>query len=221
MVACIEPLQFFISSSLPYAMIWSRFSSRVLLGRREHDHLALRCRPSRPSCGTLPSCAQTARAASARRSRTCAGRCPTGCTWYRGTSRFLRSCLAFGSATAVPAPTGSSAAASCESIVVPSRVHGSSPCVRWCKSLRPIILDGQRPTNSQARRPWTAIDAYIESHRQAFVDDLADLLRIRSVSADSRHAADVRKAADWMVDAIQATGSRHRARSKPPAIRSS
>jgi acetylornithine deacetylase/succinyl-diaminopimelate desuccinylase-like protein len=45
----------------------------------------------------------------------------------------------------------------------------------------------------------TALDQYIDSHRQAFVDDLSDLLRIESVSADSRHAADVRKAADWMV----------------------
>jgi acetylornithine deacetylase/succinyl-diaminopimelate desuccinylase-like protein len=45
----------------------------------------------------------------------------------------------------------------------------------------------------------SAIDAYLESHQQAFVDDLSDLLRIESVSADSRHAADVRAAADWMV----------------------
>ncbi len=44
----------------------------------------------------------------------------------------------------------------------------------------------------------TAIDNYIESHRQAFVDDLADLLRIASVSADSRHADDTRRAALWM-----------------------
>lgn len=45
----------------------------------------------------------------------------------------------------------------------------------------------------------TALDQYIDSHRQAFVDDLSDLLRIESVSADSRYAAEVRKAADWMV----------------------
>jgi acetylornithine deacetylase/succinyl-diaminopimelate desuccinylase-like protein len=43
-----------------------------------------------------------------------------------------------------------------------------------------------------------AIDQFIESHRQAFVDDLSDLLRIPSVSADSRHAGDVRQAAEWM-----------------------
>src|SRR5262245_48824067 len=44
-----------------------------------------------------------------------------------------------------------------------------------------------------------ALDKYIDSHRQAFVDDLSDLLRIESVSADSRFAPEVRKAADWMV----------------------
>jgi acetylornithine deacetylase/succinyl-diaminopimelate desuccinylase-like protein len=49
-------------------------------------------------------------------------------------------------------------------------------------------------------------DAYIESHRQAFIDDLADLLRIESVSADSRHAADVHKAADWMVARFEQLG---------------
>jgi acetylornithine deacetylase/succinyl-diaminopimelate desuccinylase-like protein len=52
----------------------------------------------------------------------------------------------------------------------------------------------------------TAIDAYIESHRQAFIDDLAELLRIESVSADSRHAPDVRKAADWMVQRFEQLG---------------
>jgi succinyl-diaminopimelate desuccinylase len=44
----------------------------------------------------------------------------------------------------------------------------------------------------------TAIDDYIASHRQSFVDDLSDLLRIPSVSADSRHNADTRRAADWV-----------------------
>jgi succinyl-diaminopimelate desuccinylase len=52
----------------------------------------------------------------------------------------------------------------------------------------------------------TAIDDYIESHRQAFVDDLTDLLRIESVSADSRHAGDVRRAAEWMVTQFKQLG---------------
>ena len=52
----------------------------------------------------------------------------------------------------------------------------------------------------------TAIDAYIESHRQAFVDDLAELLRIASISADSRHAGDIRRAAEWMVTRFKQLG---------------
>ncbi len=52
----------------------------------------------------------------------------------------------------------------------------------------------------------TAIDTYIESHRQAFIDDLVDLLRIPSVSADSRHTGDVRKAAEWMASHFDKLG---------------
>jgi acetylornithine deacetylase/succinyl-diaminopimelate desuccinylase-like protein len=50
------------------------------------------------------------------------------------------------------------------------------------------------------------LDDYLESHRQAFVDDLTALLRIPSVSADSRHAPDVRKAAEWTAKQFQQMG---------------
>ncbi len=39
---------------------------------------------------------------------------------------------------------------------------------------------------------------YIQSHRQAFEDNLCALLRIASVSADSRQRAETRRAADWI-----------------------
>jgi acetylornithine deacetylase/succinyl-diaminopimelate desuccinylase-like protein len=39
---------------------------------------------------------------------------------------------------------------------------------------------------------------YIESHRAAFERDLAELLRIASVSADSRQRAETRRAAEWV-----------------------
>ncbi|HEV3340050.1 MAG TPA: dipeptidase [Pirellulales bacterium] len=42
------------------------------------------------------------------------------------------------------------------------------------------------------------IDDYLTQHASAFEDDLCELLRIPSVSADSRHKADVRRAADWV-----------------------
>jgi succinyl-diaminopimelate desuccinylase len=45
----------------------------------------------------------------------------------------------------------------------------------------------------------TDVDDYIEAHREQFEADLCDLLRIPSVSADSRHRGDIRKAAEWLV----------------------
>ena len=47
---------------------------------------------------------------------------------------------------------------------------------------------------------------YISSHRQAFEDELADLLRIPSVSADSRQRGETRRAAEWMSHQFQTVG---------------
>ncbi len=46
--------------------------------------------------------------------------------------------------------------------------------------------------------PMQGIDAYLEQHAARMEEDLCELLRIPSVSADTRHQADVRKAADWV-----------------------
>ncbi|WP_171167186.1 dipeptidase [Streptomyces sp. I05A-00742] len=54
--------------------------------------------------------------------------------------------------------------------------------------------------------PDSAVRAYIQEHRAAFLDDLAEWLRIPSVSADPGHAADVRRSADWLADRLTATG---------------
>jgi succinyl-diaminopimelate desuccinylase len=43
-----------------------------------------------------------------------------------------------------------------------------------------------------------SVTDYIESHRQAFEDDLKALLRIPSVSADSRQRGETRRAAEWV-----------------------
>jgi succinyl-diaminopimelate desuccinylase len=50
------------------------------------------------------------------------------------------------------------------------------------------------------------INAYLEANRDQFEKDLAELLRIPSVSADSRHAGDVRQAADWVAGQFQPMG---------------
>jgi len=44
------------------------------------------------------------------------------------------------------------------------------------------------------------LDAYLQEHREAFEQDLMELLRIPSVSADSSRQADVRRAAEWVAD---------------------
>jgi len=44
------------------------------------------------------------------------------------------------------------------------------------------------------------IDAYLEQHRERFERELCELLRIPSVSADSKFAGDVRRAAEWVAD---------------------
>lgn len=47
---------------------------------------------------------------------------------------------------------------------------------------------------------------YLMAHRQALVDDLFELLRIPSVSAEQAYAADVRRAATWLRDRFAAGG---------------
>lgn len=50
-----------------------------------------------------------------------------------------------------------------------------------------------------------AID-YVNANSQRFVDELFDLLRIPSISAQPAHAPDVRKAAEWVADRCRAAG---------------
>ncbi|MDI3389247.1 dipeptidase [Streptomyces sp. B-S-A8] len=54
--------------------------------------------------------------------------------------------------------------------------------------------------------PDSAVRAYIEEHRAAFLDDLAEWLRIPSVSAQPEHADDVRRSAHWLADKLKHTG---------------
>ncbi|MEU8568484.1 dipeptidase [Streptomyces pathocidini] len=54
--------------------------------------------------------------------------------------------------------------------------------------------------------PDSAVRAYIEEHRSAFLEDLAEWLRIPSVSADPDRAADVRRSAEWLAAKLAETG---------------
>ncbi|MFF3490701.1 dipeptidase [Streptomyces sp. NPDC002795] len=52
----------------------------------------------------------------------------------------------------------------------------------------------------------STVRAYVENHREAFLDDLAAWLRIPSVSAQPDHAPDVRRSADWLAAKLSGTG---------------
>ncbi|MDJ0462112.1 dipeptidase [Streptomyces sp. H27-C3] len=54
--------------------------------------------------------------------------------------------------------------------------------------------------------PDSVVRTYIEKHRAAFLGDLADWLRIPSVSAQPDHDADVRRSADWLSVKLKETG---------------
>ena len=51
------------------------------------------------------------------------------------------------------------------------------------------------------------IKQYIQSNQDRFLSELFDLLRIPSVSADSRHKGDVRKAAEYVVQKLKDAGA--------------
>ena len=50
------------------------------------------------------------------------------------------------------------------------------------------------------------VDAYLEAHRGAFEEQLKDLLRVPSVSAQPQHDADTRRAASMVRDDLAAMG---------------
>ncbi|MFG3004861.1 dipeptidase [Streptomyces calvus] len=52
----------------------------------------------------------------------------------------------------------------------------------------------------------SAVRTYVQQHRAAFLDDLAEWLRIPSVSAQPDHASDVRRSADWLAARLKETG---------------
>lgn len=47
---------------------------------------------------------------------------------------------------------------------------------------------------------------YLKEHRQRHLDELMDFLRIPSISAKSEHSADMRRAADWLVERMLEAG---------------
>ncbi|MFS0695285.1 dipeptidase [Streptomyces nitrosporeus] len=54
--------------------------------------------------------------------------------------------------------------------------------------------------------PDSAVRLYTEQHREAFLDSLAEWLRIPSVSAQPEHEKDVRRSAEWLSAELAETG---------------
>lgn len=54
--------------------------------------------------------------------------------------------------------------------------------------------------------PDSAVRTYTEQHSGAFLDDLAEWLRIPSVSAQPEHRGDVRRSAEWLAGKLAETG---------------
>ncbi|WP_263165809.1 dipeptidase [Streptomyces sp. SCSIO ZS0520] len=52
----------------------------------------------------------------------------------------------------------------------------------------------------------SAVRSYIDTHREVFLGDLAEWLRIPSVSAQPAHAQDVQRSADWLAAQLKETG---------------
>ncbi|MFJ1794045.1 dipeptidase [Kitasatospora griseola] len=56
------------------------------------------------------------------------------------------------------------------------------------------------------KTPDSAVRSFIDQHEDAFLAELADWLRIPSVSADPGRAGEVRRSAEWLVEKLRATG---------------
>ncbi|MFF8956738.1 dipeptidase [Streptomyces sp. NPDC014894] len=54
--------------------------------------------------------------------------------------------------------------------------------------------------------PDSAVRSHVQQHRAAFLEDLAEWLRIPSVSGRPEHAADVVRSADWLAAKLRETG---------------
>src|SRR6185295_16186596 len=54
-----------------------------------------------------------------------------------------------------------------------------------------------------------AVEAYLDANQEARLESFLDFLRIPSVSTEPSHAADCRRAADWLADRLRTIGMDH------------
>src|ERR1044071_4587750 len=98
-----------------------------------------------------------------------------------------------------------------------------------CRAARRLVAPGEGPSmltmyaatdyhphpsipahsNLTTARPMPSPTSYLSDHQPRFLAELLDFLRIPSISAISAHAADVRRAADWVAARVTAAGMEH------------
>src|SRR5690606_38701825 len=79
------------------------------------------------------------------------------------------------------------------------------PARRACRAAAAIRRqDIRREVTSMAK-----YEAYLQQHRERHLQELADFLRIPSISALPEHAGDVRRAAEWAAAGLRAIGVPH------------
>ncbi|MBX7168808.1 MAG: dipeptidase [Pirellulales bacterium] len=64
----------------------------------------------------------------------------------------------------------------------------------------------EQPSQAAERDSMAKLDAYLTQHADRFEEELCELLRIASISADSRHRPDVVAAADWVAGQFRRLG---------------
>src|SRR5262249_41946116 len=89
--------------------------------------------------------------------------------------------------------------ANAQSHASPPHAAMPSPHRRTVPTMPTHSANGAMPTPDKAL-------AYVESHRDPFLDDLKDLLRIPSISTLPEHRDDTHRAAQYVADQLTAIG---------------
>jgi acetylornithine deacetylase/succinyl-diaminopimelate desuccinylase-like protein len=76
---------------------------------------------------------------------------------------------------------------------------GAAPDFRLC-------LKSLKSKEAHLNPAQDALSKYIESHRDAHLQELCELLRIPSVSTKSEHKGDIEKAANWVANKLRSVG---------------
>src|ERR1700722_2281005 len=90
---------------------------------------------------------------------------------------------------------------------------GDGRWVPWLISMstlpwRPVALPGREEVHSRCAGRGAAMElnSYIEQKHDEHLNDLYEILRIPSVSAQSQHKPDIERAAQWVAERLRRAG---------------